>query len=70
MSLGDVRVFETDQLKDGQSWRNYEIRVATVVDGRERVVSKTIDLIGGSTVDLLIDPAQRTAAAEATASVR
>jgi len=70
VSQGDVRVFETDQLTDGQAWRNYEIRVAAMVDGREQVVSKTIDLIGGSTVDLRLDPAQRTAAAESTAAVR
>ncbi|NBV47166.1 MAG: TIGR03000 domain-containing protein, partial [Planctomycetia bacterium] len=70
VSQGDVRVFETDQLKDGQAWRNYEIRVATLVGGREQVASKTIDLIGGSTVELEIDPAQRTAAAEATAALR
>ncbi|MBM3953940.1 MAG: TIGR03000 domain-containing protein [Planctomycetes bacterium] len=70
VSQGEVRVFETSQLTDGQAWRNYEIRVATVVDGREQVVSKTIDLIGGSTVDLELDPALRTASAAATAAVR
>jgi hypothetical protein len=57
-------------LAPGQSWKNYEIRVATVVDGREQVVSKVIDLAAGQTVELSLDPAQRTAAADTTASIR
>ena len=67
-SNGVVRHFETSSLRAGQVWRNYEIKVSTVVDGSERVVSKTIDLAAGDRVELALDPAS--AAAEATASLR
>jgi uncharacterized protein (TIGR03000 family) len=69
-SAGEVRHFETAGLKAGQSWKNYEIRVATVVDGQERMVSKVIDLAAGDAVELALDPAARTAAAESTAALR
>jgi uncharacterized protein (TIGR03000 family) len=69
-SAGATRQFQTSTLAAGQTWKNYEIRVATVVDGREQVVSKVIDLAAGQTVELSLDPAQRTASADATASVR
>jgi uncharacterized protein (TIGR03000 family) len=69
-SAGATRQFQTTTLAAGQAWKNYEIRVATVVDGREQVVSKVIDLAAGQSVELSIDPAQRTAAADATASLR
>jgi uncharacterized protein (TIGR03000 family) len=69
-SAGATRQFQTTTLAAGQTWRNYEIRVATVIDGREQVVSKVIDLAAGQTVELSLDPAQRTAAADATASLR
>ncbi len=65
---GEVRHFETKNLRAGQAWRNYEIKVATTVDGREQVVSKTIDLVAGDRVELALDPAAP--AAEATASLR
>ena len=69
-SSGAVRLFETTTLKDGQAWKNYEIKVATVVDGKEQVVSKTIDLVAGKSVELSLDPAQRTASADAQVSIR
>jgi uncharacterized protein (TIGR03000 family) len=69
-SSGQTRLFETTTLKDGQSWKNYEIKVATVVDGKEQVVSKTIELVAGRSVELTLDPVQRTASTEAQASVR
>jgi uncharacterized protein (TIGR03000 family) len=69
-SSGAVRLFETTTLKDGQAWKNYEIKVATVVDGKEQVVSKTIDLVAGKSVELALDPAQRTASADAQVSIR
>jgi uncharacterized protein (TIGR03000 family) len=69
-STGAVRQFETANLKAGQTWRNYEIRVAAVIDGREQTVSKVIDLAAGQAVELTLDPATRTAAADATASLR
>jgi len=69
-STGAVRQFETATLKPGQAWRNYEIRVTAVIDGSERTVSKTIDLAAGATMELTLDPAARTASADATASLR
>jgi uncharacterized protein (TIGR03000 family) len=69
-SAGATRQFQTTTLAAGQAWKNYEIRVATVIDGREQIVSKVIDLAAGQSVELSIDPAQRTAAADATASIR
>ena len=69
-SAGATRQFQTSTLAAGQAWKNYEIRVATVVDGREQVVSKVIDLAAGQSIELSLDPAQRTASADATASTR
>jgi uncharacterized protein (TIGR03000 family) len=69
-SAGATRQFQTTTLAAGQAWKNYEIRVATVVDGREQVVSKVINLAAGQTVELSLDPSQRTAATDATASIR
>ena len=68
-STGEVRTFETSSLSNGSSWKSYEIRVATVVDGREQAVSKVIDLAAGDSVDLTLDPAARVASTETTASV-
>ena len=69
-SAGAMRHFETMTLAAGQTWRNYEIRVASLVDGREQVVSKVIDLAAGESIELSIDPTQRTATANTTASIR
>ena len=69
-SVGEMRQFETTGLPAGQTWKNYEIRVVTVVDGREQVATKVIDLAAGQSLELAIDPAQRTASSETTASVR
>jgi uncharacterized protein (TIGR03000 family) len=69
-SAGATRQFQTTTLAAGQTWRNYEVRVTTVVDGREQVASKVIDLAAGQEIELSIDPAQRTASADATASIR
>ena len=57
-------------LQDGQAWKGYEIRVAAVVDGRQQIVTKTIDLVAGESVELSLDPAVHTASADATASLR
>jgi uncharacterized protein (TIGR03000 family) len=69
-SSGAVRQFETTGLREGQSWKDYEIRVTSVVDGREQTVSKVIDLAAGAVLEFALDPASRTAAAESTASLR
>ena len=66
----EVRLFETTTLKEGQSWKNYEIKVASMVDGKEQVVSKTIELVAGGTLEVTLDPSQRTASTEAQASLR
>ena len=63
-----MRNFETATLAAGQVWRGYEIKVTTVVDGREETVSKVIDLAAGDQVELTLDPAAAPAAA--TASLR
>ena len=67
-SAGEVRHFETATLAAGQVWRGYEIKVTTVVDGREETVSKVIYLAAGDQVELTLDPAAAPAAA--TASLR
>ena len=69
-STGETRQFETTMLSAGQSWKGYEIRVATEIDGREQVVSKVIDLAAGDAVELSIDPtADRPSLADATAAL-
>ena len=69
-STGATRQFETTMLAAGQSWKGYEIRVATEIDGREQVVSKVIDLEAGESVELSIDPTVGLASlADATASL-
>ncbi|NDC53954.1 MAG: TIGR03000 domain-containing protein [Planctomycetia bacterium] len=70
-SQGETRLFETTSLRDGQTWKNYEVRVTRSVDGREHSAAKTIDLAAGSAVELSLDPAAgRTAAVDATAALR
>ena len=69
-SSGAVRHFDTSSLAAGQTWRNYEIKVTTVVDGQEATISKVIDLAAGDRVELTLDPASPTAPVSATASLR
>ena len=66
---GEVRRFSTRALEAGQSWEDYEVRVVSVVDGREREVVRTLRLTGGTAVDLALDPATATADVAATASL-
>jgi uncharacterized protein (TIGR03000 family) len=68
-SSGEVRQFETSTLKAGQEWKNYEVRVVTVVDGREREISKVINLSAGDRVELTLNPAGQLASLEATAAL-
>ena len=44
--------------------------MAAVVEGREQTVSKFIDLKAGDAVELTLDPQNRTASADSTASIR
>ena len=58
-------------LPAGKSWKGYEIRVASLVDGRQKMVSKIIDLKAGETVELSIDPtSDLSTLADATALVQ
>ncbi|MGA1618676.1 MAG: TIGR03000 domain-containing protein [Pirellulales bacterium] len=72
-STGELRAFETTALAAGEVWQDYEIRVVTKADGRERIISKVINLTAGETVELEIDPTVTIADAsliDATASIR
>jgi len=68
-STGEVRTFATSILASGKTWKGYEIRVAAMVDGQERSVSKVIDLSAGDAIDLTLDPVAREASAETTAAL-
>lgn len=67
---GAVRNFSTDLLSEGQTWDGYEIRVASMVDGREVSTVRRVRLTGGRNLELAIDPASNTPSVETTASVR
>ena len=69
-STGAVRNFGTRRLAQGEAWADYEVRVATIVDGQEQVVVRKLTLTGGRDTDVTIDPAAQSAAVEATASLR
>jgi uncharacterized protein (TIGR03000 family) len=69
-STGAVRNFGTRRLAQGEEWADYEVRVATIVDGQEQVVVRKLTLTGGRDTDVTIDPAAQSAAVEATASLR
>ena len=68
-STGELREFGTKALADGQAWENYEVRVVTVVDGREVETVRRLTLKGGSDLDVAIDPKAASPAIQATASV-
>jgi hypothetical protein len=54
---GAVREFRTSALRAGETWEGYEVKVATMVDGREWTETKRITLVGGNNISLTIDPA-------------
>ena len=68
-STGEVREFGTQSLADGQAWENYEVRVTTMVDGREVETVRRLTLKGGSDLDLAINPRAMSPDIQATASV-
>ena len=68
-STGEFREFGTKALADGQAWENYEVRVVTVVDGRDVETIRRLTLKGGSDLDVAIDPKAASPAIQATASV-
>ncbi len=49
---GPVRTFRTKQLKPGQQWAGYTIRVTMVVNGQTLSEERTIDVSAGSTNEL------------------
>jgi uncharacterized protein (TIGR03000 family) len=52
---GVVRTFRTKQLKAGQQWAGYTIRVTAVVNGQSHSKERTIDVAAGSTNELTFD---------------
>ncbi|MEO1993087.1 MAG: TIGR03000 domain-containing protein [Pirellulales bacterium] len=70
-SSGETRQFETTMLPAGRSWKDYEIRVVSVINGQQKAVSKIIDLNAGESVEFSIDPSLDLATlADATASLQ
>ena len=49
---GTIRTFRTKQLKPGQQWAGYTIRVKTVRNGQPVVQERTVDVQSGSTNEL------------------
>ena len=49
---GAIRTFRTKQLKQGQQWKNYTIRVTATVAGRQLSQERTIDVKAGSMNEL------------------
>ena len=49
---GVVRTFRTNQLKVGEQWTNYTVRVVSDVNGESVTREKTIDVTAGSTNEL------------------
>lgn len=54
-ATGNLRMFTTTSLPEGQAWQDYKIVVTSQVDGKKVVRSKSIDLKAGETVDLTFD---------------
>ena len=71
-SKGTTRTFETSALPTGSAWENYEIRVVTKDAGKDRTISKVIDLAAGDDIELSFETADVLANAsliEKTASI-
>lgn len=49
---GAIRTFRTKQLKSGQQWTGYTVRVTSLVNGQKVSKERTIDVLAGSTNDL------------------
>ena len=59
---GEVRTFRTTQLKPGDRWSNYTVRVTAKVNGQNISRERTIDVVAGSTNELKFDFDQSTVA--------
>ena len=49
---GIARTYRTSQMKTGEVWSGYVVRVTAEIDGRSVTEERTIDLVGGSTHEL------------------
>lgn len=52
---GSVRTYRTSQLKDGEVWSGYIVRVSAEINGKPVSEERTIDLVAGSTNELTFD---------------
>ena len=52
---GSVRTFRTKQLKSGQQWTGYTVRVTVNINGQTMTKERTLDVLAGSTNDLTFD---------------
>ena len=52
---GKLRTYRTQQLKAGEVWTGYTVRVTTEINGQSVSQEQTIDLVAGSTNDLTFD---------------
>jgi len=60
-TAGTVREFETESLRDGESWDDYNITVVSEIHGRPWTTTRRVTLTAGHDLDLTIDPALQTA---------
>ena len=60
-TAGTVREFETETLRDGESWDDYDIKVVSEVNGRPWTATRRVTLTAGHDLDLTIDPTLQTA---------
>jgi uncharacterized protein (TIGR03000 family) len=49
---GTIRTFRTKQLKPGQQWAGYTVRVTTLKSGQPATKQRTVDVVAGSTTEL------------------
>jgi len=52
---GETRIYRTSQLREGQQWQDYTVRVSVVRDGQTQTKEKVIDLKAGDEVELAFD---------------
>lgn len=59
---GSVRTFRTNQLKAGQQWADYTVRVTTEVNGQPVSKERTVNVQAGSTIELTFEFDENTVA--------
>ena len=52
---GSVRTFRTTQLKVGEQWSDYTVRVTANVNGQSVTKERTVNVIAGGTTELVFD---------------